>query len=292
VPSTSSTYDLYKQIASSSGFDINRLRITDSNDGKYIPNAKDVTISSLGLSSDATIAVKDLGPQIAWRTVFIIEYLGPILIHPLIYFARPYIYPTPSFTPTEMPAPSQLQTLTMALIILHFLKREYETLFIHRFSLSTMPFLNIFKNSAHYWLLSGLNIAYWTYAPTSVAQSVTSLSFPDDRVTAAGIALFVVGELANLETHIVLRELRGEGTTERGIPKGLGFNFVTCPNYFFETVSWIGITLVSRSLSTWLFVLVAGAQMALWGQKKEERYRKEFGDKYVKKRYVMIPWVI
>ena len=53
------------------------------------------------------------------------------------------------------------------MIVLHFLKRELETLFVHRFSLATMPFLNVFKNSAHYWLFSGVLIAYFTYSPTS-----------------------------------------------------------------------------------------------------------------------------
>jgi len=38
------------------------------------------------------VLFKDLGPQIAWRTVFIIEYLGPLLIHPLFYFGSSFIY--------------------------------------------------------------------------------------------------------------------------------------------------------------------------------------------------------
>jgi very-long-chain enoyl-CoA reductase len=292
VTPSGSTSDLYKQIASSARFDINRLRITNSTDGKYIPNASDVTISSLGLDDGTTVMVKDLGLQIAWRTVFIIEYLGPILIHPLIYYGRPYIYPTPSLTATKLPTPSALQALTMGLVILHFLKREYETIFIHRFSLSTMPVLNIFKNSAHYWFLSGLNIAYWTYSPKSYAQATNSISLPSDILTTAGLVLFALGEFANLNSHIVLRDLRAEGTTARGIPKGFGFSLVTCPNYLFEMVAWVGISLVSRSWSSALFVLIAGGQMALWAQKKERRYRKEFGDKYKKKKFAMIPGVI
>jgi very-long-chain enoyl-CoA reductase len=50
--------------------------------------------------------------------------------------------------------------------------------------------------------------------------------------------------------------------------------------------------MVTRSWSTALFLVVAGAQMAVWGQKKERRYRKEFGDKYKKKRFAMIPGVV
>lgn len=51
------------------------------------------------------------------------------------------------------------------MIILHFLKREYETMFVHRFSSSTMPFSNLPKNCFHYWILSGVNLAYWVYRP-------------------------------------------------------------------------------------------------------------------------------
>lgn len=45
------------------------------------------------------------------------------------------------------------------------------------------------------------------------------------------------------------------------------------------------------SLSTGLFVVIAVGQMYLWALKKEKRYRKEFGDRYKKKRCTMIPFV-
>ncbi len=49
--------------------------------------------------------------------------------------------------------------------------------------------------------------------------------------------------------------------------------------------------MVNRSLSTVLFIVVAGAQMGLWAQKKERKYRKEFGDKYKRKRYGFLPGI-
>jgi very-long-chain enoyl-CoA reductase len=174
----------------------------------------------------------------------------------------------------------------MAMVVLHFIKREYETLYVHKFSLATMPFRNIFKNSAHYWLLSGLNIAYWVYSPSSwTAKSSPAM----DYMNVVGSILYVFGELSNLHTHMTLSSLRSTGGTERGIPKGYGFNLVTCPNYLFETISWIGVLLVTKSSSTALFLAFSYGQMHLWAIKKEKALRAEFPETYKKKRNVIFP---
>lgn len=176
----------------------------------------------------------------------------------------------------------------MYLLVIHFFKREIETLFIHRFSAATMPATNIFKNCAHYWLLAGLNIAYWIYSPNSYNTQVNSST---QLLKLLGLALFTIGELGNLNAHLVLMNLRKPGTTERGIPKGLGFNLVTCPNYMFESIAWFGICLVNQSLATIGFVIVGVGQMAIWARKRESRYRKEFGDRYKRKKFVILPGI-
>lgn len=101
--------------------------------------------------------------------------------------------------------------------------------------------------------------------------------------------MYVYGEFSNLLTHITLSNLRSTGGTERGIPKGYGFDWVTCPNYLFETIAWVGICLVTKSLSTVLFAVVAFGQMQVWAKQKERRYRQEFGDKYKKHKYAIVP---
>lgn len=174
----------------------------------------------------------------------------------------------------------------MAMLFLHFFKRELETLYVHRFSLATMPARNIFKNSLHYWVPGGVLIAYFSYSPNSVTAKASN-----PLLTYAGLALFAIGELANANAHLVLRGLRSPGGTERGVPKGFGFDWVTCPNYLFETVAWLGILMVNRHWSTAFFIVLAVGQMALWAKKKENRYRKEGGASYAKKRYAMIPGI-
>lgn len=282
-----SSQELYAQIAKASGTSVHRLRITKGSDGSHIaPNS---SIASTGLRNRSSVAIKDLGPQIPWRTVFVIEYLGPLLIHPLLYYARPYLYRNPSLIPgASFPDPTPVQKLALWLIVIHFLKRELETLFVHRFSLATMPAFNIFKNSAHYWFLAGFNIAYWIYAPTSATAQLAK----DSTVVTLGLGYYIIGELGNFYTHLVLRNLRPEGSTKRAIPQGWAFDLVTCPNYMFEILAWVGIALVTWSWSTVLFVVVAGGQMIMWGIKKEMRYRTEFGDKYLRKRSAVLPGII
>lgn len=281
IDSAASTAQLYEDLAKKSNFSIHQLRITKGSDGHAINNTKDVTVHSTGVRDQSTIYVKDLGPQIGWRTVFVIEYAGPIIIHPLVYALRPYIY---SSAPSQG---SHLQALTLLLIVGHFVKRELETLLVHRFSASTMPFRNVFKNSFHYWVLAGANIAAWAYAPSSPTARA-----PNMAIMYAGILLYALGELGNLQTHLTLMNLRSPGSTERAIPRGALFDMVTCPNYMTETVSWLGIWLVSNfNLAVLLFVVIAVGQMMLWAKKKESRYRKEFGSKYKKKRFAMLPGI-
>ncbi|KAK6048338.1 hypothetical protein COOONC_14157, partial [Cooperia oncophora] len=58
----------------------------------------------------------------------------------------------------------------------------------------------------------------------------------------------------NLSIHILLRNLRPPGTRERRIPRPDGnpmsllFNFVSCPNYTYEALSWLSFTIMVQSL--------------------------------------------
>lgn len=71
--------------------------------------------------------------------------------------------------------------------MVHFLKREYESVFVHRYSHGTMPFAYVFRkyvdhfrlfhmklmlfSSFHYHVLGGVALAYAVYSPTYAATS-------------------------------------------------------------------------------------------------------------------------
>lgn len=118
--------------------------------------------------------------------------------------------------------------------VCHYIKRELETIFVHRFSSDTMPLFNLFKNCAHYWFIFGFINMYFFLHPNYTPPSWgTPLIFK-------GIAvLFALFEFMNLMCHITLKNLRRPGSTERGIPMGWGFDLVSCANYFWEAMAWL-----------------------------------------------------
>lgn len=48
------------------------------------------TLRSLNLQDGAKLYVKDLGPQVSWKNVFLAEYAGPLFIYLWVY-QRPWI---------------------------------------------------------------------------------------------------------------------------------------------------------------------------------------------------------
>ncbi|KAH9953205.1 3-oxo-5-alpha-steroid 4-dehydrogenase-domain-containing protein [Lactifluus volemus] len=220
---------------------VERQKLTLKGGSKALED--DAILAAAGVLDGSEMVVKDLGPQVSWRTVFMTEYVaGPLVIHPIFYYLPKALY-------GDEVQHSQLQKYVYAMVMLHFAKRELESVFVHRFSHATMPLRNIFKNSIHYHILSGLFLAYPIYGPTYSADSLyirgTLRSNPNFLWTCAGVWLFA--ELSNLHTHLTLRNLRPLGTKKRAIPYGYGFGLISCPNYFFESVAWAAVAYMSGS---------------------------------------------
>ena len=268
-----------------------RLTVKDDN-GKQVALNAQADLKDITKTGTIAIYVKDLGPQISWRTVYVIEYLGPLLIHPLIYFVQ-RIYGKGSYEHSET------QWIAFWISVLHFLKREYETVYVHKFSNATMPAFNIFKNSFHYWILSGFNLAFFIYRPSSDPYtSDWKKYFFRVYELPSGIKyilalLWAFAELSNLKTHLTLSSLRNESNPRNyAIPYGYGFDLVSCPNYFFESLAWFFYACLVGNWSAWLFLIIATGQMWVWAVKRHKRYLKTFGDDYKKlKRAIYVPYL-
>lgn len=314
MPNDAEVDDVKKAVARQAGVkDHNRIGLFYPSDRKRIADRRALVRNLQDVTSNGRILVQDLGtsppsgvstptqdvlstdrhysagPQMAWRTVFLIEYFGPLIFHPLFYYGREYLAKVdPVFYKDADKTPLTLvQTTVYYMFIAHFLKRELETAFLHRFSASTMPAFNIFRNSFFYWASAGLLCAFFIYAPNAFAAR-NEFGLLD----YAGIALYLFGETCNFLVHYHLAGLRKPGGTEKGIPNCVGSSLVTSPNYMFEVLAWVGVILTSREWSVLFFICIGISYMAPWSRQKERALRATFGDRYKKKRYTMLPGLI
>ncbi|XP_076637854.1 very-long-chain enoyl-CoA reductase [Colletes latitarsis] len=249
--------------------------------GKVLSDSE--TLQSLNITDGTKLYYKDLGPQISWKTVFLVEYAGPLFLYLWIY-QRPWIFYGSIDT-------SKYDTAVHVAAIcwtVHYAKRLYETLFVHRFSHATMPLRNLFKNCSYYWLFA-MYVAYHVNHPLYTAPSC--LKF------CTGLTLFTLCELGNLSTHLALRNLRPPGTNVRKIPVATDnpftvlFNFVSCPNYTYEIGSWIGFTIMTSCFSAAVFTAAGAYQMTVWALGKHKAYKKEFSQ-YPKSRKAVFPFIL
>ena len=238
-------------------------------------------LSNYEISDGSELIFKDYGPQIGYQTVFIVEYLGP-LAFVLLYATRPSFIYGPGAAEKPFNLTAWMGVLAWSA---HFLKRELETLYVHHFSRPTMPLFNLFKNSIYYWTF-GLVVGYPLCHPNYTApESETQIRI--------GLALFVIAELLNFATHMSFRRMRRKGSKDRPMPIGALFSFVSCPNYTFEVLSWVGFSLMTQIAAAYLFTLIGFLQMTDWALKKHSSYLRTYGEQYkCLKRKAIIPFII
>jgi len=285
VSNEESITSLKKRISKAIGLDVNRIALRAEPKGKAIKDEE--LVKNLNLpDKNAQLFLRDLGPQIAWKTVFLSEYAGPLFVYPIFYLRPSFIYGSSNIQqrPIEL-------AVTIALIChsIHYMKRLYETQFVHRFSNGTMPFTNLFKNCTYYWGFA----AFMSYF---INHPLYSKPMFGDAQVILGLLAFVLCEFGNYSIHILLRDLRPPGTKERKIPYPNSnpltvlYNYVSCPNYTYEICSWLSFAWIVQSLPVILFTMAGFIQMKIWAAGKHRAYKKEFTN-YPKGRTPIIPFI-
>ena len=208
------------------------------------------------MADERTATLKDYGIQISWRLVYLIEYFGALVAFPMMA--------------------GGIGRIDTMLWIAHYVKRLWESAFVHSFSSDTMPLANVFKNSAYYWG-AGLLLGY------NSRGSVIEMN----AETGAIVMLWCLCQTTNGYCHWYLANLRsGKATKEHVLPTNWLFRWVVCPNYSAEILGWALFALLG--FNEWnsyfgvkaLFCGIGAAQMYMWASGKRRRYKKLFGDKY------------
>ncbi|XP_055580912.1 very-long-chain enoyl-CoA reductase isoform X1 [Falco cherrug] len=244
-------------------------------------------LQHLPVGTTATLYFKDLGPQIGWTTVFLIEYTGPLFIYFLFYFRMPFVY---GLDERFTSSPHPVVNLACICHSFHYIKRLIETVFVHRFSHGTMPLRNIVKNCLYYWGFAAW-LAYYINHPL-----YTPPSYGKKQINFA-VIMFLLCEAGNFSIHVALSDLRRNGSKTRKIPYPTKnpftwlFFFVSCPNYTYEVGTWISFTIMTQCVPVGLFTLLCFIQMTIWAKDKHCTYLREFKD-YPSLRMPIIPFLL
>ena len=171
--------------------------------------------------------------------------------------------------------------------ILHYSKRIYESIFVHIFSRTTMPLMNLFKNCAYYWGLFGILCEYSLFNP--YGKDLTFLKV----FRYFFIMFFISAELKNLKTHQILREVKIRGKGKKYMPDRTdGFELVTCANYLWEFFAWFSFSVFSLNIFVIIFTICGFLQMKQWALKKHHAMKQAYGDKYPKDIFAFIPYLV
>jgi len=149
----------------------------------------------------------------------------------------------------------------------HFLRRSLESAFLHRYGKSSIGPGDYLTEYVYYWGF-GAWIAWSLSAPTHARPSTIAL--------ALGLVVFTLAEAGNSRAHVMLRNLRPVGGSEKRVPRGFLFEWVSCPHYLCEISSWVGFNLATQTLAGAVFMIVGIGILAAWAHTRHVAYRKEF----------------
>jgi very-long-chain enoyl-CoA reductase len=204
------------------------------------------------------LRLKNLGPQIPYRTFFYVEYTGP-----LITFLFAYLLFANQHDP--------FHRLITLLVIIHFAKRILEAKFVHIFSNASVPVSVVVRNSLYYWVLFGVLIPFEVYYLRQKPQLWSNAA------TVMLTLLFLLFQAGNFYCHYALRKLRirkvnGVETIvpDRSVPTGLFFDSVISPNYSFEILIWVTFAIIFKSFFALFFAIVSFLILKNWASQKKQ----------------------
>ncbi|MEK6796951.1 MAG: DUF1295 domain-containing protein [Spirochaetota bacterium] len=123
----------------------------------------------------------------------------------------------------------------------------------------------------------------------SAIGPVYPLSWFTDPRFITGAALFVGGFAVNKWADAVLRKLKNRNKGYQ-IPRGGLYEYISSPNYFGETIEWIGWAVMTWSIPGAVFAFWTAANLIPRAWSHHQWYKKTFPS-YPKSRKAIIPFL-
>ncbi|KAI8642664.1 3-oxo-5-alpha-steroid 4-dehydrogenase-domain-containing protein [Parasitella parasitica] len=164
-----------------------------------------------------------------------------------------------------------------AAVFVHYLKRVLEVLFVHRYSGQCKLSDNI---------LISLSYSLFSLLVYKLASNVPN---PSSKAMLLGAIIFLVGEYINFYHHLILRDLRKDGSKEYKIPTGALFDYVWCPHYTGEIITFIAIVLLTQHFLLLILQVGSGAYLVMRAYNTRKWYEDRFDT--IPQRACLIPCI-
>ncbi|KAI0232685.1 hypothetical protein LSAT2_017014 [Lamellibrachia satsuma] len=173
----------------------------------------------------------------------------------------------------------------------HFVRRFVEVLFLQSYRRKVAPSVAIMASL--FYLVSGLWIGW------SVNFFLGYLA-PALWILIPAVLVFAVGEIGNCLSHIHLERdsfYRAPSSSMHAVVSiAAMFNFISCPHYLFEIVTWLGFALASFTLPAFLFLATNVVMLLARARRRHLQWHEDANSReemspYHPNRKAIIPFV-
>jgi len=170
--------------------------------------------------------------------------------------------------------------------LVHFLRRLFESLFIHKYS-AAMDWKVVINVSLVYFAI-GASAWFWIIPIRSHELIDSILSRPYFWI---GLVICPVGQFINSYHHYLLSALRKEGELRYKVPYGGLFEYVSCPHYLGELLTFFGFALITSHLILYIHLAVIAVFLIGRSYNTTQWYRQKIRESYPKNRKHIIPFI-
>jgi 3-oxo-5-alpha-steroid 4-dehydrogenase 1 len=207
------------------------------------------------------------------------EVISPIMFSLSLLFTRP------TFTP--------FQIITTTAWLIHYVNRSM----IYPYRATSMAPIHIlpFLLSIFFSVINGYTNGMW------IGRHSNSIYQGQFWI---GMIIWAGGFLSNVYHDNLLFKLRVKNAAKQQeqeqkqdkkkryfVPTGGLFEYISCPNYFSESVEWLGYSIATgSSFPAWIFLISTAANLWPRAYRTHQWYKNEFRN-YPKERKAVIPFI-
>jgi len=178
-----------------------------------------------------------------------------------------------------------MKKLCMGMLVFQCFRRLQECLFVSVFSEKARMHVTGYLIGISYYLAAGWTITVDNTTDRQISSTMQSL----------GLACFVLGNIGQFHSHLVLAELRNQKskTSAYLMPKEGLFRFVSCPHYTSELLIYSSfVILMPASLGMKLILCFACLNLGTTAMRTHAWYKMKFKEDHPTSQKAIIPFIL